>query len=123
MTDLPPTNPAHSSPTQNSALSEVAGGPRAFFGEPSKQLDDWLLFEPDGTVTVYSGKVELGTGVRTALAQIVAEELGISLARIHMVMGDTGRTPNEGLTAGSQTIETSGMRLRRAAATAHETLL
>ncbi len=74
-------------------------------------------------MTVYSGKVELGTGVRTALAQIVAEELDVSLARIRMVMGETGRTPNEGYTAGSKTIETSGMTLRRAAATAREMLL
>ncbi len=72
---------------------------------------------------VYSGKVELGTGVRTALAQIVAEELDVPLARIQMVMGETGRTPDEGYTAGSKTIETSGMILRRAAATARAALL
>ena len=72
---------------------------------------------------VYSGKVELGTGVRTALAQIVAEELDVPLARIQMVMGETGRTPDEGYTAGSKTIETGGMILRRAAATARAALL
>src|SRR5689334_2925720 len=47
----------------------------AFWGGGSTQLDDWLAIEPDGMVVAYSGKVELGTGVRTALAQIVAEEL------------------------------------------------
>jgi nicotinate dehydrogenase subunit B len=104
-------------------MSEIAGGPRPVWGEPSRQLDDWLAIEPDGTVVVYSGKVELGTGVRTALAQIVAEELDVPLARIRMVMGETGRTPNEGYTAGSKTIETSGMLLRRAAATARAALL
>jgi nicotinate dehydrogenase subunit B len=104
-------------------MSEIAGGPRPVWGEPSRQLDDWLAIEPDGTVIVYSGKVELGTGVRTALAQIVAEELDVPLARIRMVMGETGRTPNEGYTAGSKTIETSGMLLRRAAATARAALL
>ncbi len=103
--------------------SETAGGPRPFWGEPPRRLDDWLAIEPDGTVIVYSGKVELGTGVRTALAQIVAEELDVPLARIQMVMGETGRTPDEGYTAGSKTIETSGMILRRAAATAREALL
>jgi CO/xanthine dehydrogenase Mo-binding subunit len=96
---------------------------RSFGGEPSKRLDDWLAIAPDGTVTVFSGKVELGTGVRTALAQIVAEELDVDLARVHMVMGVTGRTPDEGLTAGSQTIAGGGMRLRRAAASAREALL
>lgn len=104
-------------------LSEITGSPRPFGGEPSQRLDDWLAIEPDGTVIVYSGKVELGTGVRTALAQIVAEELDVPLARIQMVMGETGRTPDEGYTAGSKTIETSGMILRRAAATAREALL
>jgi nicotinate dehydrogenase subunit B len=104
-------------------LSETTGGPRPVWGEPSRRLDDWLAIEPDGTVTVYSGKVELGTGVRTALAQIVAEELDVALARIRMVMGETGRTPDEGYTAGSKTIETSGMILRRVAATARAALL
>jgi CO/xanthine dehydrogenase Mo-binding subunit len=96
---------------------------RGWGGEPSRRLDDWLAIAPDGTVTVYSGKVELGQGVRTALAQIVAEELDVGLARIQMVMGATGRTPDEGLTAGSQTVASSGMRLRRAAASAREALL
>jgi CO/xanthine dehydrogenase Mo-binding subunit len=94
-----------------------------FSGAASRQLDDWLSIEPDGTVTVYSGKVELGTGVRTALAQIVAEELDVALERIQMVMGDTARTPNEGYTAGSMTVKSSGMTLRRAAATARQLLL
>ncbi|HEX9035437.1 MAG TPA: molybdopterin cofactor-binding domain-containing protein [Ktedonobacterales bacterium] len=104
----------------------IAGQPaagRSFFGEPSRRLDDWLAIEPDGTVVVFSGKVELGTGVRTALAQIVAEELDVDLARVRMVMGETGRTPDEGYTAGSNTVKSSGMTLRRAAATARAILL
>ncbi|HEY5269174.1 MAG TPA: molybdopterin cofactor-binding domain-containing protein [Anaerolineales bacterium] len=86
-------------------------------------LDDWLAINPDGTVTAFSGKVELGTGVRTALAQIVAEELEVPLERVHMVMGDTERTPDEGYTAGSMTISSSGTALRNAAAEARRLLL
>lgn len=123
MADTPGVNPAGSAPEKQPKLSETAGGRPSATSKLSRKLDDWLAIEPDGTVTVYSGKVELGTGVRTALAQIVAEELDVSLARIRMVMGDTGRTPNEGYTAGSKTIESGGMILRRAAATARERLL
>ncbi len=89
-----------------------SGRREAAWGEVSDWLDDWLAFEPDGTVTVFSGKVELGTGVRTALAQIVADELDLPLDRLHMVMGDTARTPDEGYTAGSMTISGSGTALR-----------
>ncbi|MEP7199301.1 MAG: molybdopterin cofactor-binding domain-containing protein [Chloroflexota bacterium] len=98
-------------------------GAPAVWGTGSNQLDDWLAIEPDGTVTVLSGKVELGTGVRTALAQIVAEELDVPFERIHIVMGDTARTPDEGFTAGSQTIKMGGSALRKAAAEARRALL
>jgi nicotinate dehydrogenase subunit B len=89
----------------------------------SAWLDDWLAIETDGTVTAFSGKVELGTGVRTALAQILAEELDVPLERVQMVMGDTARTPNEGYTAGSMTISGSGTALRSAAAEARRVML
>ena len=89
----------------------------------TRNLDDWLAILPEGTVVAYSGKVEVGTGVRTSLAQIVAEELEVPLARVQMVMGDTERTPNEGYTAGSMTIQTSGELLRRAAAEARLALM
>jgi nicotinate dehydrogenase subunit B len=95
----------------------------AKWGEVSRWLDDWIAIEPNGLVTAFSGKVELGTGVRTALAQIVAEELDVSLERIHMVMGDTARTPDEGYTAGSMTISGSGTALRQAAAAARYAML
>jgi CO/xanthine dehydrogenase Mo-binding subunit len=101
-----------------------SGRREASWGQPSTTwLDDWLAINPDGTVTAFSGKVELGTGVRTALAQIVAEELEVHLERVHMVMGDTERTPDEGYTAGSMTISTSGTALRNAAAQARRLLL
>lgn len=95
----------------------------AFFGELTNRLDDWLAIEPDGTVLASSGKVELGTGVCTALAQIVAEELDVPFERVRMVMGDTANTPDEGYTAGSMTINSSGTALRQAAAEARRILL
>src|SRR6185436_12830578 len=114
--------------SQNSERGKSAGragsGRREVaWGEVSDWLDDWIAIEPDGTITAFSGKVELGTGVRTALAQIVAEELDVSVERVHMVRGDTDRTPNEGYTAGSMTISGSGTALRRAAAQARFAML
>ncbi|MFI5023037.1 MAG: molybdopterin cofactor-binding domain-containing protein [Alphaproteobacteria bacterium] len=79
-------------------------------------LDAWLGVNADGTVTVMTGKVELGQGVLTALAQIAAEELGLPLARVRMISGDTGATPDEGFTSGSQSIEYGGTAVRLAAA-------
>jgi CO/xanthine dehydrogenase Mo-binding subunit len=109
-----PRNPSGNA----SGRAEAAWGSR-----PTDQLDDWLAIESDGTVPAYSGKVELGTGILTALAQIVAEELDVSMKQIRMVMGDTARTPNEGYTAGSMTIQSSGSTLRQDAAEAHRFLL
>src|SRR5947207_1132492 len=82
----------------------------------NRMLDAWLHINADGTATVFTGKVELGQGIITALTQIAAEELDLPLARISMISGDTGRTPDEGQTAGSQSIENSGTALRLAAA-------
>jgi nicotinate dehydrogenase subunit B len=105
-------------PGSGSVRAEAAWG-----SKPTSQLDDWLVIEADGSVTALSGKVELGTGTRTALAQIVAEELDLPLARVHLVMGDTDSTPNEGYTAGSMTINSSGASLRQAAAEARRAML
>ena len=84
--------------------------------QTNRMLDAWLRINPDGSVTVFTGKVELGQGIVTALAQIAAEELDVPLARITMISGDTARTPNEGQTAGSQSVEQSGTALRLAGA-------
>lgn len=86
-------------------------------------VDSWLEIDPSGNVTVYSGKVELGTGLRTALTQIVAEELDVPFARVMMIMGDTARTPDQGTTAGSKSIQVAGPVLRQAAAEARLILL
>jgi nicotinate dehydrogenase subunit B len=121
----PDHTPPHDdgSGTAAPASAEVWAGRRPGAEGAHSRLDDWLAITPDGIIMVYSGKVELGTGTRTALAQIVAEELEVPLARIQVVMGDTQRTPNEGYTAGSQTISSSGARLRLAAAEARQALL
>jgi nicotinate dehydrogenase subunit B len=124
----PPPAPKPIEPSRVVKAERREQNPRARYAETwgqstSNWLDDWLAIEPDGTVTVLSGKVELGTGVRTALAQIVAEELDVPFERIKMVMGNTGRTPNEGYTAGSKTIQFGGVALREAAAEARRALL
>jgi nicotinate dehydrogenase subunit B len=88
-----------------------------------KDVDAYLAIDADGVVTVYSGKVDLGTGVATALPQIVADELDVPLGRIKLVQGDTALTPDQGTTWGSLTIQSGGIQLRQAAATARGALL
>ena len=82
------------------------------------RLGDWLRVRPGGVVEVRSGKVELGQGVLTALAQVAAEELDIDVARVRMVAAVTGISPDEGYTAGSMSIQHSGAALRVACAEA-----
>jgi CO/xanthine dehydrogenase Mo-binding subunit len=86
-------------------------------------LDSWLAITPDGLVTFYTSKVEIGTGTITALAQIVAEELDIPMARIKMDSGDTSRTIEQGSTVGSRSIERAGPQVRQAAAAARQELM
>lgn len=80
------------------------------------RLDRWVRFNADRTVTVFSGKVELGQGIETAIAQIAAEELDVALARLQLVAGDTTASPDEWYTAGSQSIEVGGTAMRLACA-------
>src|SRR5271165_5147040 len=82
------------------------------------RLGDWLRVLPGGVVEVRSGKVELGQGVLTALAQVAAEELDIDVGRVRMVAAVTGVSPDEGYTAGSMSIQQSGAALRVAGAEA-----
>jgi len=79
-------------------------------------LSQWIAFPAPGKVTIFSGKVEIGQGVLTAMVQLAAEELDVAAARIAIESGDTGRTPNEGFTAGSQSIQFGGVALRQACA-------
>ena len=87
------------------------------------QVDGFLVIDAKGQVTLYSGKVELGTGALTALTQIAAEELSIPLDRVTTVQGDTLLTPDQGPTYASLTIQQGGIQIRRAAATARAALL
>ncbi|HST64325.1 MAG TPA: molybdopterin cofactor-binding domain-containing protein [Mycobacteriales bacterium] len=79
-------------------------------------LSRWIRVRPDGLVDVRVGKVELGQGILTALAQLAADELGVDLAAMRMLPADTAEGPDEGVTAGSLSISTSGPALRAAAA-------
>lgn len=102
------------------AFAQAAAGA----GEPeATSLDSWLAVAQDGTITVFTSKVELGTGTETALAQIVAEELDVPFSRIHMEAGDTSKTVDQAVTAASRTIERAGPQLRQAAAVARRELL
>jgi CO/xanthine dehydrogenase Mo-binding subunit len=87
------------------------------------QVDGFLAIDAKGRVTVYSGKVDLGTGIETAMAQIAAEELSVPLDRITVIQGDTLLTPDQGVTFGSLSIQNGGMQVRQAAATARAALL
>ena len=73
-------------------------------------LDAWIRIDADGSVTVFTGKAELGQGIKTALIQVAAEELELEPHAIHLVTADTARTPNEGYTAGSHSMKDSGTR-------------
>jgi CO/xanthine dehydrogenase Mo-binding subunit len=86
-------------------------------------IDSWLTISPDNRVTIFVGKVDLGTGARTALMQMAAEELDVSFDRIEMVMGDTATTPDQWLTAANITIFQGGAELRRASASARRALV
>jgi CO/xanthine dehydrogenase Mo-binding subunit len=86
-------------------------------------VDGFVAVNADGTVTIYSGKVDLGQGLRIAIPQMAAEELGIDVSRIVLVEGDTTLTPDQGPTAGSSGIMRGGVQIRQAAATAREALI
>jgi nicotinate dehydrogenase subunit B len=89
----------------------------------NRLLDAWLRLGADGKVTIFTGKVELGQGILTALLQIAADELDVAPERIAMISGDTAQTPDEGFTSGSQSIEYSGLALRHACAEARHILM
>lgn len=106
-----------------SGASAQEGGPAP--AEPVKRpgslgdepfLDSWIRVSATDEITVFTGKAELGQGIRTALLQLAAEELEVEPHEIVFVTADTGRTPNEGFTAGSQSMQNSGTAIRNAAA-------
>ena len=87
------------------------------------EVDSFLTIDADRAVTVYSGKVDLGTGVKTALTQIAADELDVPMSNVSIVQGDTLTTPDQGPTFGSLSIQVGGMQIRNAAALARAALL
>src|SRR6476469_8693670 len=87
------------------------------------KFETFIKIASDGSVTAYNGHVDLGTGIRTALGQIVAEELDVSFARVIVVLGDTSRVPNQGATIASETIQITAVPLRKAAAQARQFLI
>ncbi len=89
----------------------------------NRRLEGWLRINADGTVTLFTGKVELGQGILTAFEQIAADELDVAPSRLRLVSGDTGQTPDEGFTSGSQSIEYGGAAIRYACAEARQILL
>ena len=107
----------------------LAGVPQQVMAQTSAkpvvltEVDSFLSIGKSGKVTVYSGKVDLGTGVYTALQQIVADELDVPMSRIEMIEGDTLLTPDQGKTWASITIQVAGMQLRQAAAAARAALI
>lgn len=86
-------------------------------------IDSWIRVDKDETITIFTGKVEIGQDIKTAVAMIGAEELDVSMKRIMVVSGDTARTPDEGYTAGSMSMETTGNAIRNAAAEARQILI
>jgi nicotinate dehydrogenase subunit B len=102
-------------------LSAAAELPASLQHTPD--LDAWIRIDPLDTITIFSGKVEIGQGIKTAVAQIAAEELDVALERIRVITADTEQSPNEGVTAGSMSLQTSGQALRVAAAEARYWLL
>ena len=86
-------------------------------------VDSFLSIDADGKITVFVGKVDLGTGTKTAMAQMAADELDVPFSRIEMVMGDTATTPDQWLTGANLTIAQGGGELRRACATARAAIV
>ena len=94
-------------------------------GRPTESgaSETFIRITSDGSVNAYNGHVDLGTGIRTALGQIVAEELDVSFARVVVVLGDTSVVPNQGATIASETIQITAVPLRKAAAQARQFLV
>ena len=97
----------------------------AFLGKTvaTDAVDAFLAIHTNSSVTLFTGKVDLGTGARAALRQMAAEELDVAIDRITMIEGDTALTPDQGPTAGSAGVSRGGVQIRQAAATARQALL
>lgn len=108
----------------NTAQAQRAGTvAEAVRGIAPEQLDTWITIDTAGAVTAFFGKMDMGQGVDTAIAQIVADELDVAVERVSVVMGDTHRTPNQGGASGSSACRQGANALRNAAAEARRVLL
>ena len=97
---------------------QQSGAARALPGslKTSPFLDSWIRIDANGSISVLTGKAELGQGIKTALLQVAAEELDVALSSLTMITADTARTANEGYTSGSHSMQDSGTAIRQAAA-------
>jgi CO/xanthine dehydrogenase Mo-binding subunit len=91
--------------------------------EKAPYLDSWIRIDADGSITVFTGKAELGQGFKTAFQQIAAEELDVPFESLKVITADTARTANEGYTAGSHSMQDSGTAIQNAAAQVREMLV
>ncbi len=100
------------------AMAQVAENKPALPGDLDKfpLLDSWIRIDADGHITAFTGKAELGQGLKTALIQVAADELAVPPASIELITADTARTPDEGVTAGSHSMQDSGTAILNAAA-------
>jgi CO/xanthine dehydrogenase Mo-binding subunit len=114
---------AFSLPGRARATVAAADQTRAFGEPPAGQLYAWLAVHPDNRATLYTGKVDTGTGTQTALAQIAAEELDFPVDRLDVVMGTTSETVDQGPSYGSLAIRMAGPQIRHAAAAGRAVLL
>ena len=101
----------------------AAAAPETIAAPSPSRLDSWLRIDKEGIVHVFTGKPEIGMGVGTAYAQIVAEELDVPVDHVHLVMGDTASTANQGGVGGSTSIMLGSKPLRNAAANARYLLM
>src|ERR1700689_3590087 len=86
-------------------------------------LSSWVHFSPEGHVVLSPGKVEIGQGIVTALAQIAADELDVDIGRVQMIRASTAGSPNEGVTSGSLSVQQSGRAIRHACAEVRQIFL
>src|ERR1700688_4657666 len=98
----------------NPAPSPASSLPVSLSANPV--LSSWVRFSSEGQVMVSPGKVEIGQGIVTALAQIAADELDVEIGRVQMVRASTAGSPNEGVTSGSLSVQQSGRAVRHACA-------
>ena len=115
---LQPTGGQVPAQPPNSLGDGAADGPK-----PGDRLDRWIRIEADGSATLQTGKVEIGQGLHVALAQLVADELELPFARVRVAPVDTASSPDEGVTAGSRSMEETGLGVHRLAAEVRRALL